>query len=778
MMSVSKLISEGRKLLDAGKYDEAIKKLNKALKNIPDKTKDIQNQVDALFWLGQCYFKQAIKTSDARQADERFDQAIKQFKESLNLAEKLDGQDGIQEQVYAQHWLGHCYMEQAIKASDARQADQRFEQAIEHFKGELDLAGKLEGQNGIQQHVYAQYWLGRCYMQQAIKTSDARQADERFDQAIKQFKESLNLAGKLDGQDGIQQHVYAQYWLGRCYMQQAIKTSDARQADERFDQAIKQFTESLNLAGKLDGQDGIQQQVYAQSWLGGCYFEQASKISDARQADQRFGQAIRHLKETLDLAAQLEDPNGIQQQVYAQKSLGYFLLEKNKKSKTVRENKNTIKNYFEQAKILCEKLLDETSKEEQITSIRRYEKELDFLAGDYNAYFDAKKEDIQKHLKLNSDLKEPVSSILAVLSIAPVEFNKPLAHYTKPFVCEKLLGIKQKEKDQPKIADKMRMNSSTYMNDPYEGKSLLDFCGIQDISLENKTEFSPHNAFFTCFSARVNDLNQFRLYGKVNDIEASGCCLVFNKRGNWVKEPDISASYPRLNDKNSFDNQETIKDTTTTQRPSEDLPLYQVAYIFYRDEYTKQDEYDVFGDIPEEKKPSFGIRLKPISNDKEWHNERKKQFEKALSSLFDYFNPNTIQANDEKQTNDEKEEQQIVSAYEKTEEQKQADQYALEYIRYLFKDYAFRDEEEFRLLQIEELGSEKVQYCHETNSAYVEYADICNKLDEVILGTNYERAGGEQKVEAFRYLLKKKLPHIKVSHSSLPINAALPARKP
>ncbi|OSI16748.1 hypothetical protein BV912_11360 [Neisseria dumasiana] len=643
-MSVSKLISEGRKLLDAGKYDEAIKKLNKALKNIPDKTKDIQNQVDALFWLGQCYFKQAIKTSDARQADERFDQAIKQFKESLNLAEKLDGQDGIQEQVYAQHWLGHCYMEQAIKASDARQADQRFEQAIKQFKESLNLAGKLDGQDGIQQHVYAQYWLGRCYMQQAIKTSDARQADERFDQAIKQFKESLNLAGKLDGQDGIQQHVYAQYWLGRC------------------------------------------------------------------------------------------------------------LLEKNKKPQTVKQNRSNIQEYFRQAEILCKKLQDKTSKEKAITAIRRYKKELDFLAEDYNAYFNLKRKDIKKHLKLNTNLKEPIASILAVLSIAPVEFNKPLAHYTSPFVCEKLLGIKQKEENQSVVSpSKMRMNSSTYMNDPYEGKSLLDFLDIQENSLENKTEFSPHNAFFSCFSTRVNDLNQFRLYGKVNNIEASGCCLVFNKRGNWVKEPDISVSYQRLNDKNSLDNQETIKDTAAIQRPSEDLPLYQVAYIFYRDEYTEQDKYNVLPKRGEK----FGICLKPISDNTKWHEVRQKQFKNALTALHKHFQQNN-----------------------KTAKQQQTNQSALEYIRYLFKDYAFRDEEEFRLLQIEELGSEKVQYCHETNSAYVEYADICNKLDEVILGTNYERAGGEQKVEAFRYLLKKKLPHIKVSHSSLPINAALPARKP
>ncbi|UOO76692.1 tetratricopeptide repeat protein [Neisseria sp. Dent CA1/247] len=304
MMDVTKLIGEGIQLFNAQKYDEAIQKLNEALASIPDKTKDIQNQVNALFGLGR------------------------------------------------------CYMEQAIKALNAEQADQRFAQAIEHFKEQLDLAGKLDGQNGIQEQVNARYWLGYCYMQQAIKTSDAKQADQRFDKAIEHFQEALDLAGKLDGQNGIQEQVYAQSWLGQCYMQQAIKTSDARQTDERFDQAIKHFQERLHLAEQLDGQNGIQEQGYAQSWLGGCYFEQASKISDARQADQRFDQAIKHFQERLHLAEQLDGQNGIQQQVYAQKSLGYFLLEKNKKSKTVRENKNTIKNYFEQAKILCEKLLD------------------------------------------------------------------------------------------------------------------------------------------------------------------------------------------------------------------------------------------------------------------------------------------------------------------------------------------------------------------------------------------------------------------------------------
>ncbi|SUA44213.1 Predicted ATPase [Neisseria zoodegmatis] len=750
MMDAAKLINEGIQLFNAEKYDEAIQKLNEALENIPDKTKDIQFY--AQFALGRCYMEQAIKASDVRQANQRFGRAIKHFKKGLDLAGKLDGESGIQEQVNAQYWLGRCYMEQAIKALDTRQTDQKFDQAIGHFEEALDLAAQLDGQNSIQEQVNTLYGLGQSYFEQAIKASDVRQANQRFDRAIKHFKEGLDLAGKLDGKNGIQEQVNTQYWLGRCYMEQAIKASDTRQADQKFDQAIKHFKEELDLAGKLDGQNGIQEQVNAQYWLGRCYMGQAIKTSNTKQADEQFAQAIEHCQKQLHLSEKLDGQNGIQEQVYAQVFLGRCFSEKNKKSKTVTKNKSDIQQYFRQAEISCKKLQDKTSKEKAITAIRRYKKELDFLAGDYNDYFDAKKEDIQKHLKLNTNLKEPIASILAVLSIAPVEFDKPLAHYTSPSVCEKLLGIKQTEQKQSAInPSKMRMNSSTYMNDPYEGKSLLDFLGMQENSLENKTEFSPHNAFFSCFSTRVNDLNQFRLYGKVNNIEASGCCLVFNKRGDWVKEPDISVSYQRLNDKNSLDNQETIKETAVIQRPSEDLPLYQVAYIFYRDEYTEQDKYNV---LPK-RGDKFGICLKPISDNTKWHEVRQKQFKIALTALRTHFQQNN-----------------------KTAKQQQANQSALEYIRYLFKDYAFRDEEEFRLLQIEELGSEKVQYCHETNSAYVEYADICNKLDEVILGTNYERAGGEQKVEAFRYLLKQKLPDIKVSHSSLPINAALPARKP
>ena len=260
------------------------------------------------------------------------------------------------------------------------------------------------------------------------------------------------------------------------------------QDTELFNEAREHFEDSLKLAQQLDGEDGVQGQVYAQVGLGRCYLEQAKQI--------------KRKDESSNINEQLE------------KSEKYFhqiidFLEKNKNTAIYKDAHSNMKIYLG---------------------------ELKFLNGEYPSYFDDKKSDIQDKLPKELICKEEIASILAVLSIEPIEFNQPLAHYTSPYVCEKLLGIGQRQEAPLVKNSKMRMNSSSYMNDPYEGKSLADFLGMQEISLENKTDLEKYNAFFTCFSARVNDLNQFRLYGKVNNVEASGCCLVFNKKQGWIKK--------------------------------------------------------------------------------------------------------------------------------------------------------------------------------------------------------------------------------------------------
>ena len=607
--------------------------------------------------------------------NKKFDEAIEKLNQAL---------DGIEDKkskilINAQHWLGRCYLEQAMKAK-GKDSEQLFVQAVEHFHQQLLLAEQLvDEQNSFQEQNHAQHWLGHCYLKQAMKVR-GKDSEQLFVQAVEHFQQSLEFAKKLKGTNSIQEQINAQSWLGFCHLIQTIQAK-GNAADELFRQAIEHFQQYLYLAKQLEGKNSIQKQNEAESILGICYFQQALKVET-------------------EVAAELEQND----------------------------------KYCQQRLELSKKLLSSVQER-------------------WGRYFEWKEQKIQRDLFQTQEggLINAITTILAVLNIPPMELGStPLAHYTSPSVCERLFGIVSDKADDKVSVDSnkvspMRIGSSTYMNDPTEGEGLLELLNLQDLELENKAECPAYNAFFTCFSSRVNDLNQFRLYGKENGVEASGCCLVFNKSGDWLKEPDISASFRSFTNKQNKGFKESIEADVACSE-DENLPLYQVAYIAYHDEYIAEEKCGKW--LLNKNKLKFGIRLKPVGKNPSWHQLRIDKLEKALMELME--KSNNISDEDKK---------------------------ALEYIRYLFKDFAFRDEEEFRLLKIEQIGSDKIEYCPTTKSVYLPYADIRDIVDEVILGTNYEKSGKERKAEVFQHLMRKHYPNVKVSRSSLPINANPPIKK-
>ena len=687
-MDVNDLINEGRELFKEGKYAEAIAKLDQAWDGITGKSTRIVKQILIQFFLGQCYFKQAINAKDTDKAGELFGQAVEHFRKRLQITYQLeDGQKKIQQQIDAQYWLGRCYLEQAQKTKDTDTADKLFKRAARYYQERLQLTEQLEdGQTKIQKQISTQYWLGSCYLEHAQKTKDTDKADKLFERASEYYQKQLQLTGQLeDGQDKIQQQIYAQFLVGRCYFEQAIKTKDADKADKRFGQAVDHFQEWLELAEKLeDEQDKIQQQIDAQLGLVFCYIE----LTKRNQSTDNFKK----------LACQ----------------------------------------YFSAIEGQLSQLSDEVEKTVLKKEICQGLREIDYLNEKWDSYFDKKKQEIQESLFAGktSQPQDAVATVLAVLHITPAELGAiPMAHYTSPHVCHKLFGIGGNETASP-----MRLGSSTYMNDPSEGKGLLDLLNQQDLELENKADGASHNAFFTCFSSRVNDLNQFRLYGKEDSVEASGCCLVFNKNGDWLREADVSVPFRSLSQKSGQDS-DGLPEAGFSDNKYEKLPLYQVAYIAYKDEYIADRKCGIW--FPSQEDPKFGIRLKPVGNE-DWHQFRLKKLAEALRKLIRFFKDKSAVSDEDKK--------------------------ALEYVRYLFKDFAFRDEEEFRLLVIKPIDSEEIEYCETTQSVYIPYADIRNRADEVILGTNYEKTGNQRKAEVFRYQMKQKCPDVKVSRSTLPIN--------
>ena len=687
-MHVTDLIVEGVKLFDKGKYTKAVEKLHQAWDGITDKRTQSTEQILIQTWLGRCYFAQAEKAKNADKADELFKLAVEHYQQRLKLAKQLKNKKiSIEGQIDVQVWLGHHYLTYAKRTKYVDKASELFEQSVEHYEKWLQLTEQLENkQDCIWQQTAAQSWLVHCYAEQARKTKNTGEINDLFGRAIKHNEKRLQLAEQLGDKqdDSIKEQIDALSWFCGCYLEQAIKTKDMNEAAKLFSQANAFAKRNLRLTRQLENEQiRIQQQIFARFGLSRCYIERVKRIKNTDKAEALF-----------------------------KKQAGKYLLAAD-----------------EQLSLLS----DETKKTKTAKQIRQSLRDVAYLNENWHSYFEKKKQEIQESLfkGKTSQPQDAVSTVLAVLHITPIELGfTPMAHYTSPHVCHILFSIGGNETASP-----MRLGSSTYMNDPSEGRGLLDLLNQQDLELENKADGASHNAFFTCFSSRVNDLNQFRLYGKEGGVEASGCCLVFNKNGDWLREADVSAPFRSLSEM-SRQNSDDLPKVDEYEK----LPLYQVAYIAYKDEYIAEKKCGIW--FPSQKEPKFGIRLKPVGNEK-WHQFRLEKLKEALEELIGFFKDKSAVSDDDKE--------------------------ALEYIRYLFKDFAFRDEEEFRLLVIKPIDSEEIEYCETTQSVYIPYADIRNRADEVILGTNYEKAGNH-KAEVFRYQMKQKCPDVKVSRSTLPIN--------
>ena len=560
--------------------------------------------------------------------------------------------------------------------------------------------------------------------------------EKKYAEALEKLHQAWD--GITDKSTRISEQSWIQSEIGHCYFEQAEKTKDIDKTDELFGQAVEHYQKWLQITEQLaDEQNNIQGQIDAQSWLGCCYFVHAKKTKDTDKARKLFRQATVSLKRQLRLVGQLEnEQTRIKKKRFAQFGLGRCYVERIKKTKNTDKAETLFKKQASKCLLAAHGQLLQLDGVEK--RIRQDLRDIDYLNKDWNSYFEKKKQETQESLfkRKTSQPQDAVATILTVLNILPIELGStPMAHYTSPNVCHKLFGIGGNETASP-----MRIGSSTYMNDPSEGRGLLELLNQQDLELENKADGASHNAFFTCFSSRVNDLNQFRLYGKEDGVEASGCCLVFNKNGDWLKEADVSASFHNPSKKLGQDS-DGLSEADFSDDKYEKLPLYQVAYIAYKDEYIADRKCGIW--FPSQEDPKFGIRLKPVGNE-DWHQFRLERLKEALEALIRFFEDKSAVSDDDKE--------------------------ALEYIRYLFKDFAFRDEEEFRLLVIKPINSEEIEYCDKTQSVYIPYADIRNLADEVILGTNYEKTGNQRKAEVFRYQMKQKCPDVKVSRSTLPIN--------
>lgn len=163
---------------------------------------------------------------------------------------------------------------------------------------------------------------------------------------------------------------------------------------------------------------------------------------------------------------------------------------------------------------------------------------------------------------------EEVINIISVLTLnfddLSTEVKLPerkLAHYTSVDTVDKLLNVNE----HTGVASPFRLNTINNVNDPSEGQLLLDYLDIPETRKVYTAEFDEKmHAFISCFTFNHDSLNQFRLYGKKDNLEASGVSLVFN--GDFFQE-DISFRGMSFLAIKSSDKINKEKDYTISKQP-------------------------------------------------------------------------------------------------------------------------------------------------------------------------------------------------------------------
>ena len=149
-----------------------------------------------------------------------------------------------------------------------------------------------------------------------------------------------------------------------------------------------------------------------------------------------------------------------------------------------------------------------------------------------NLFFQLIEEDnIHDSIFLNSILKEDIKNkpkymkiyiiSLLIVSLLHVKcrHENTVAHYTQRTTLGKMLFDKSS----------FRLNTINYSNDLTEGRILIDLLFPEKENKPKKRVIGENRVFAGSFTFNHNSLNQFRLYGKDDNKEASGVSIVFKE---------------------------------------------------------------------------------------------------------------------------------------------------------------------------------------------------------------------------------------------------------
>ncbi len=311
-----------------------------------------------------------------------------------------------------------------------------------------------------------------------------------------------------------------------------------------------------------------------------------------------------------------------------------------------------------------------------------------------------------------------------------------IAHYTNINVSKLLISHDHKDL---KVKSLLRLNTINLMNDPVEGKLLHSFLNMDSSSIKvDKSE----QAFIACFTLHHDSLNQFRLYGKYENEEASGLSLVLNKKffsdrhnaANIYKQLiNTESSQPlidsiKLNEDSN--NKEDVKVTELKFSKSQKskllplMPLYRCIYLDPTSGFIKVAQREEWSFCREDEKPS---------------SERWEIYHGEIGVIEDDVKKLLAELSE------------LIKKIPKIQLETKTGELLNEILlplQYLVKHMAFKEEQECRMVYVTQMDSDLIQFDETINRVYIDYEpSVMKHLEKIYLAP---KAKDEQTV--FEYL--------------------------
>ena len=312
----------------------------------------------------------------------------------------------------------------------------------------------------------------------------------------------------------------------------------------------------------------------------------------------------------------------------------------------------------------------------------------------------------------------------------PRDCEYKFAHYTQTSVAWKVI----------KNSSAFRLGLIKNVNDPMEGLILHKF--LQQSCLLSKdffnfskgTNYSEY-VFISCFTFNHDSLNQFRLYGKENNQEASGVSLIFPSDffdSNPDNHINVIIGLKNNKDPDLFKEKNTEIDSNSKQLLNKQ-PLYRCIYLDPDTGYVslaKRDKVTFYRELLAEGKNTKELQKKAELKWKKYINKHIIKIEKSIKESLEQLSTEIKNLyTDIKDLLDRKE----LLDSEKTHILETL-HFILLPLQYLVKHAAFQEEQECRMIYITSLDNEKIQLDWESKQVYIEYEpEVKAHLDKIYL---------------------------------------------